>query len=130
MNDGDARDPALDPRLAARFAAARVTLDAAALSRQALTAAAPALAARAEFWPRLVRVLGISLVPLPLLVAANLVGLVWLHGLLSAWLPGGVALYLIVSYALATSVALGLVYASIPLLLAWRPHAAAETAAT
>lgn len=121
-------EPVLDPRLAAAFAAARVTIDAAALSRRASAAAAPALASRAEFWPRLARVLGISLVPLPLLLAGNAALLVWLYGIASTWLPGGVALYLVISYGLAASLGLGLAYASIPLLLARRPSGAPAAA--
>lgn len=128
MSDEEISEPQLDPRLAARFAAARVSLDTPALSRRALAAAAPVLATRADFWPRLLRVLGISLVPLPLLVAANAAVLIWFYGVARAWLPDGVALYLVVSHGLAISVALGLVYAAIPLLLA-RPPAARDAAA-
>lgn len=116
-------DQPLDPRLAAALAAGRVTIDAEALSARALAAAAPLLAARAAFWPRLARVLGLSLVPLPLLLAANAVLVVWLHGLAAAWLGDGVALYLAASYALAALVGLGLAYAAIPLLLARRSPA-------
>jgi hypothetical protein len=119
----------LDARLAAGFATRRVVIDTAALSAGALRAAAPALAARAAFWPRLVRVLGISLVPLPLLVAANVALVVWLHGVAASWLGGGVALYLSASYAVAALVGLGLCYALIPLLLARRPSDGAALAA-
>jgi hypothetical protein len=118
MSDGG--DP-LDPRLTAGFAHRQVRLDVAALSARALAAAAPELATRAAFWPRLVRVLGISLMPLPLLLAANAVLVVWLYGIAEAWLPHGLALYVAGSYAVAALVGLGLSYASIPLLLARRP---------
>jgi hypothetical protein len=111
----------LDPRLAAALAGARVTIDAAPLSQRALAAARPELAARAAFWPRLARVLGVSLAPLPLLVAANVAMVTWLYGAAATWLPSGVALYLAASYAVAALVGLGLTYASIPLLLARRP---------
>jgi hypothetical protein len=47
----------------------------------------------------------------------------WLYDLASAWLPDGVALYLVGSYAFGAAVLLGLAYASIPLLLARRPAA-------
>ena len=114
-------DERLDPRLADALAAARVSIDTAALSARALAAARPELAARADFWPRLARVLGVSLLPLPALIAANVVLVSWLYGVATAWLPGGVALYLAVSYAIAAGVGLGLAYASIPLLLARRP---------
>lgn len=113
-------DP-LDPRLAEALAARRVAIDAAALSARALAAARPELAARAAFWPRLAGVLGVSLVPLPALIAANVAVVTWLYGLAAAWLPSGVALYLAASYAVAAVVGLGLAYASIPLLLARRP---------
>ncbi|MBX3024420.1 hypothetical protein KF840_05860 [bacterium] len=118
MSDGDDR---LDPRLAAALAAARVSIDTAALSARALAAAGPELAARAAFWPRLLRVLGVALMPLPLLVAANVALVAWLYALADAWLPHGVAIYLAASYALAALVGVGLSYASIPLLLARRP---------
>ncbi len=106
-------------RLAAALDAAPVELDAAALSRQALRRVAPLLAARARgaFWPRLTRVLGIALLPLPVLIAVDAVLLVWLYGQVSAWLPSGVATYLIASYAAMVSICVGLVYAVIPLLL-------------
>ncbi|MFN8641115.1 MAG: hypothetical protein U0802_05435 [Candidatus Binatia bacterium] len=116
-----APEPALDPRLADGFAAARVSVDAAPLSARALAAARPELAARAEFWPRLARVLGVSLLPLPALVAANVALVTWLYGVAASWLPDGIALYLAISYAVAALVGLGLAYASIPLLLARRP---------
>ena len=114
-------DEQLDPRLAAAFAARRVAIDGGALSARVLVVAAPELAARAAFWPRLVRVLGISLVPLPVLIAVNVALVAWLYGVADAWLPHGVAVYLAVSYAVAALVGLGLSYASIPLLLARRP---------
>lgn len=110
--------PQLDPRLAAAFAAGRVHLDAAALSAATLERAGPLLAARAAFWPRLARVLGLSLVPLPPLVAANVTLVAWIYGGAASWLGSGVALYLAGSYALAAALGLGLSYASIPLLLA------------
>ena len=116
----DAGDP-LDPRLASAFAQRQVHLDATLLSARVLAAAAPELAARAAFWPQLVRVLGISLMPLPLLVAANAALVLWLYGIAEAWLPHGLALYVAGSYAVAALVGLGLSYACIPLLLARRP---------
>ena len=116
----DAGDP-LDPRLASAFAQRQVRLDATVLSARVLAAAAPELAARAAFWPRLVRVLGIALMPLPLLLAANAALVVWLYGVAEVWLPHGLALYVAGSYAVAALVGLGLSYASIPLLLARRP---------
>ena len=111
----------LEPRLAAAFAARRVAIDSAALSARALAAARPELALRAAFWPRLARVLGFSLVPLPLLIAANATLVAWLYGVADAWLPHGLALYIAGSYAVAAIVGIGLSYATIPLLLARRP---------
>lgn len=116
----DAGDP-LDPRLAAALVRRSVHIDAAALSARALAATAPEMAARAAFWPRLVRVLGISLMPLPLLVGANAALVLWLYGVAEAWLPHGLALYVAGSYAVTALVGLGLSYASIPLLVARRP---------
>ncbi len=110
----------LEPRLAAALAMRQVRIDTAALSARALAAARPELVLRAAFWPRLVRVLGVSLMPLPLLVAANVALVAWLYGVASAWLPSGVALYIAGSYAVAALVGLGLSYATIPLLLARR----------
>jgi len=114
-------DAPLDPRLAAAFATRQVHLETAALSARVLEAARPELHLRAAFWPRLARVLGLSLVPLPLLIAANATVVAWLYGVAAAWLPNGVALYIAGSYAVAAMVGLGLSYATIPLLLARRP---------
>jgi hypothetical protein len=106
-------------RIAAALGAAPLQIDAAALSQQAVRRVAPLLAAmaRAVFWPRLARVLGIALVPLPALIAVDALLLFWLYGQMSAWLPSGVATYLIASYAAMVSLCVGLAYAAIPLLL-------------
>ena len=75
--------------------------------------------ARAVFWHRLRLVLFAALLPLPLVVAAD----VWLLGrayeLFAAWLPASVALYMVVSYAAWLLILIGGTYAAIPLLLAW-----------
>lgn len=112
----------LDPPLAdiaAALDAVRVEVDVNALSRQVMTRLAPVLTARARaaFWRQLARVLGVALLPLPVLIAVDVVLLVWLYGQMVAWLPIGVATYLIGSYAAAVLVSLGLAYALIPLLL-------------
>ncbi len=96
--------------------------DPAALSAQVLACVSPLLAARARaaFWRRLATVFGLSLVPLPVVVAVDVVLVLWLYDVASTWLPSGLALYLVGSYAFGAAVLLGLAYASIPLLLARR----------
>jgi hypothetical protein len=104
-------------------------VDAAQLSALVLARAHAELAARAGavFWRRLAVVLAVALIPLPVIVAADLWALGWLYALASAWLPAVVATYLVVSYGATVMVLLGSVYAAIPLLLA-RPLHAPEAA--
>lgn len=115
-------DDLLDPTLRARFAADRGAADPAALSRRVLARVAPELAARARaaYRRQLARTLALALLPLPFVVAAETWLLGWLWDVAAAWLPSGVAVTLVGSYALALLVGLGLAYAAIPLLLA--PH--------
>ncbi|MEO8603469.1 MAG: hypothetical protein ABI629_12905 [bacterium] len=117
-----------DPRLAALFAADHSAIDAATLSRRTLAHLAPALAANAQraFRRRVARTLGLALLPLPLVLAMDGLMLGWLYELAAAWLPSGIAAYVVVSYGLAVLVGLGLTYASIPLLLAWRVPGSAD----
>jgi hypothetical protein len=112
---------------AAALAQARALLDAAAVpvdvtgwSRPVLARVAPELQtrARAAFWRRLARTLGAALVPLPLLVVADVWMLGRLYDLAASWLPSGLAAYLVLSYAASLLVLIGSVYAAIPLLLA------------
>ncbi len=70
------------------------------------------------FWRRLVRALAAALLPLPLVIAADLWLLGWLYALFATWLPSGLAVYLVASYAATLLVLIGSAYAAIPLLLA------------
>jgi len=110
--------------LAAVLDADAVDVDAQRLSRLALARVAPALQARADalFWRRFARAFAAGLVPLPLVVAANVWLLGWLYELAAAWLPAALAMYLVVSDAVLMLVLIGSAYAAIPLLLA-RPMA-------
>jgi len=102
--------------------------DGARLSAAALARVLPELQAHAQaaFWRRLVRVLAVALLPLPLVLAADLWLLGWLYELAAAWLPSALALYLVGSYAVSALVLIGAVYAAIPLLIA-RPLPAPDT---
>ncbi|MGD9763171.1 MAG: hypothetical protein AB7V27_05630 [Candidatus Binatia bacterium] len=113
--------PAVLDRITAALAAP-VALDEETLSRNAMRRAAPALAARAReaFWTRLAHTLGLALLPLPILLAVDVALLAWLYARMTAWLPAEVASYVVGSYAVSAVVALGLVYALIPLLLGRR----------
>lgn len=108
-----------------------VPVDAAQLSALAVARVQPQLVAHARvtFWRRLAVVLVVALIPLPLIVAADLWALGWLYAVASAWLPALIATYLVVSYGATVMVLLGSVYAAIPLLLA-RPLHAPEGATT
>jgi len=126
-------DDRLAPQLAALFADDALAIDVAALSQRAIEHVTPLLDRHAQrlFRRRVVRTLGLALLPLPLVLALDGLLLAALYELASAWLPSGVATYLVVSYGVALLVGLALTYASIPLLVAWRPaaqHAAEVTA--
>ena len=116
--------------LSAMLDANRVDVDAAALSRLALAHVAPELRARVTvaFWRRLVPALVAALLPLPLILAADVWLLGRLYELAAAWLPSSVAAYIVISYAASALVVVGAAYAAIPLLLA-RPIAEREAAA-
>lgn len=105
-------------------------LDVARLSALALRSARPALARRARiaYWRHLATALGVALLPLPLVVIADLWALGSLYALASAWLPAVVATYLVASYGATILVLIGSVYAIIPLLLARRLPARAAIA--
>jgi|SRR4051812_19931459 hypothetical protein len=107
--------------VAALLACSTAPVDAARLSRLVLARSHTELEARARavFWQRLIVVLIVALIPLPLVVAADLWALGWVYALASAWLPAIVATYLVISYGATVIVLLGSVYAAIPLLLAW-----------
>lgn len=118
-DDCRADAPPIAP-LAALLDGASVEVDAAHLSRLAFAAVVPELRARAEaaFWRRLRTVLAIALLPLPLVIAADVFVLGWFYQVIAAWLPATLALYLVVSYGAWLLVAIGSAYAAIPLLLA------------
>jgi len=94
--------------------------DAAPLTQHALASLIPALRVRAQaaFWRRLVRVLSVALLPLPLILAADVWLLGHVYALAAAWLPSTLALYIVISYALSALAVIGITYAAIPLLLA------------
>lgn len=107
-------------QLAALLDGAGADVDAAQLSRLAFAAVAPELRARAQaaFWRRLRTVLAAALLPLPLVIAADVLVLGWFYRVIAAWLPASLALYVVVSYGAWLLVAIGSAYAAIPLLLA------------
>ena len=106
--------------VAALLDAVGVTVDPEELSRLALARATPMLHARARavFWRRLRTALVAALLPLPLVVAADVLVLGWVYELIAACVPAGVALYVVLGYGAWLLVAIGSVYAAIPLLLA------------
>jgi hypothetical protein len=120
-------DAARVGQLAARLDANGVDIDASRLSCLALAAAAPELQARAQaaFWRRLVRALAAALVPLPLVVAADVWWLGRVYDVAAAWVPASLAADFVLSYAVSLLVLIGSAYAAIPLLLA-RPIRAPE----
>jgi hypothetical protein len=80
-----------------------------------LRAAAPLLAARARRGA-LVRPLLVALLPLPLIVVANLAAAGLLHAVLSLVLPAPLTTYLVAQYGLFVLLALTLAYGAVPLL--------------
>lgn len=118
--------PSIDG-LAARLDTSTVELDASRLSRLVLACAAPELQARARalFWRRLARTLAAALVPLPLVLAADLWWLGRVYDVATVWLPAGLAADFVLSYAVSLLVLIGSAYAAIPLLLA-RPVRAGD----
>lgn len=126
----DCRDQAMPVEaLSAVLDSGALAIDTGALSQHALARLAPELQRRADalFWRRLLRALAVALVPLPLVVIADLRLLAWLYDAAATWLPSGLVAYLVLSYAASLVVLIGSTYAAIPLLLA-RPVAAAEAA--
>jgi hypothetical protein len=117
--DCGAAPPPVD-RLRRMLDTGGVAVDAAMLSRLALARLAPELAARARalFWRRVGRALGLALLPLPVVLALDALLLTGLYGLAAAWLPSGVATYVVLSYAVQFLVLIGAAYAAIPLLVA------------
>jgi len=97
-----------------------VEVDAPRLSQLAVARVVPELHARAQqvFWRRVARALGIGLVPLPLLLAADLWALSRLYALAAAWMPFSLAADFVLTYAISLLALFGSAYAVIPLLLA------------
>ena len=98
------------------------------LLARTLETAAPLLAAHARHaearaW---LRPLAVALLPLPVLVVANVVAVRLLHALLSIVLPDVVSTYLTAQYALTVLLLLGLTYAAVPLLADRQSRAALE----
>jgi hypothetical protein len=123
--------PPPSARLRAVLDTVGVPVDASRLSQLALARLGPGLQSRARtlFWRRLGRTLALSLLPLPLVLAADAVVLRGLYELALAWLPSGVAAYMVLSYGLQFLVLIGAAYAAIPLLIARAgPPADAATA--
>lgn len=106
--------------LAAVLRGAAPPIDAARLSSLTLARLAPLLQERARklFWRRVGVALAAALLPLPLVVAADIWLLGWLYALIAAWLPEGVALYVVATCAAWLLIMIGSAYAAIPLLLA------------
>lgn len=106
--------------IAARLAVDTPMIDAESWSQGVLARVRPELAARARvvFWRRLLRVLTAALIPLPLVLAADLWWLGRIYDVVSVWLPAGLAADLVLSYAATLLALLGSAYAAIPLLLA------------
>jgi hypothetical protein len=118
-DDCRAAAPPVD-RIAALLATDAPVIDAESWSRAVLARVRPELAARARavFWRRLLRVLTAALIPLPLVLAADLWWLGRIYDVASIWLPAGLAADLVLSYAATLLALLGSAYAAIPLLLA------------
>lgn len=117
--DCDAAPLPID-RLRSMLDTGGVAVDPALLSSLTLARLAPELEARARamFWRRVGRVLGLALLPLPVVLAIDALLLTGLYGLAAAWLPSGVATYVVLSYAVQFLVLIGAAYAAIPLLVA------------
>jgi hypothetical protein len=93
-----------------------------------LAAARPLLAAharrgRANAWAR---PLVVALLPLPLILAVDVLAVRALHDLLSIVLPGALSTYFAAQYALMVLLLLGLAYAAVPVLVDRQARAALE----
>jgi hypothetical protein len=100
------------------------------LGPRVLAAAAPLLAAharRTSAWAWL-RPMAVALVPLPLVVVANVAIARVLYALLSTVLPDAVSTYLVVQHGLFVLLLLGASYAAIPLLAERQARAVMEEA--
>ena len=95
-----------------------------------LAAAGPLLAAQARraSWRAIVRPLLIALLPLPLILAADVAVAGALYALLSFVLPAALSTYLVVQYALFALLSLALAYAAVPFLVDRQARASFEEA--
>jgi hypothetical protein len=95
-----------------------------------LAAATPLLAAQARraSLRSVVRPLLVALLPLPLLVAANVLVAGALYAVLSFLLPAALSTYLVVQYALFALLSLALAYAAVPILVDRQARASFEEA--
>lgn len=111
--------------VARRLAADVVPPPSPALVPRVLAAAAPILALQATrlsraVWTRIARAVAVALVPLPLVLLVNWFVVRTIHGVLSAWLPEALSLYLVTQYVVLIALLLGLTYAAVPVLAARR----------
>lgn len=100
------------------------------LAPRVLAAAAPLLAVharRTSAWAWL-RPLAVALVPLPLVVVANVAAARLLHGLLSAILPDALSTWLVAQHAVFVLLLLGASYAAVPLIADRQARATLEDA--
>jgi len=100
------------------------------LTRRVLTAAAPLLAARARraTWRAWLRPLAVALVPLPLIVAADIALVRALYTVLALVLPSALSTYLVAQYALLITFLVATGYAAVPLLADRQSRAVLEDA--
>lgn len=88
-----------------------------ALTNAVLRAAAPLLGqVRRARWRDVARAVGAALVPLPLVVAFDVLVVRRLHAALAALLPAGLSAYLVFNYAAMLALLLAATYAAVPLL--------------
>ena len=95
-----------------------------------LAAAAPLLAAQARraSWHAFVRPLLVALLPLPVILAVDVLIAGALYTLLSLVLPAALTTYLVAQYAIFTLLLLALAYAAVPVLVDRQARAAFEEA--
>ena len=100
------------------------------LTRRVLMAAAPVLAAHAHRtnWRTFLRPLLVALLPLPLILAADVAIAGALYSLFSLVFPAVVSTVLVAQYALFVLMSLALAYAAVPLIVDRQARATFEEA--
>jgi hypothetical protein len=100
------------------------------LTPRVLAAAAPLLAAHARrtSWRTFLRPLVVALLPLPLILAADVAIAGALYSLFSLVLPAVVSTVLVAQYALVVLLSLALAYAAVPVLVDRQARAIFEEA--